>query len=137
MSDLDRPEYKTYTITYMFVYKERNMNEILNVAGITSILVVVITLFFQYFPGLRVKWGGLASNIKMGIVFGLYVAIGGFVAFGGCLAFVSNIIPSLLCSDATTFFQYVVAVLVAVGSGQGIFGLLPELFDVTMAKADR
>ena len=61
------------------------MNEILSVAGITSILVVIITLLFQYFPVLRVKWGGLASNVKKLIVLALYFAVGAFVAFGGCV----------------------------------------------------
>jgi hypothetical protein len=113
------------------------MDEILSVSGVTTILVLLLTLVFQYFPGLRVKWGGLATNIKMGIVLALYIVVGAFVAFGGCAAFLVTLIPGLLCSDATTFTQFVFAVLIAVGSGQGVFELLPEKNDVTEAKADR
>jgi len=113
------------------------MNEILSVAGITAILVVIITLFFQYFPGLRTTWGGLAANLKRFIVLGLYAAIGALVAFGGCVAVFAQFLPSLMCSDPATFIKYLVAVLIAVGSGQGVFGLLPELNDVTIAKAAR
>ena len=113
------------------------MNEILSVAGITSILVVIITLLFQYFPGLRVKWGGIASNVKKLIVLVLYFAVGAFVAFGGCVAVFARFIPSLMCLDAVTFLQYCFAVLLAIGPGQGIFELLPELGDVAAAKLAR
>jgi anaerobic C4-dicarboxylate transporter len=113
------------------------MNEILSVAGITSILVVIITLLFQYFPVLRVKWGGVATNVKMLIVLALYLVIGAVVGFGGCIALFVKLIPNLLCSDPVTFFQYAFAVTAAIGSGQGVFSLLPELKDVTIAKAAR
>ena len=113
------------------------MNEILSVAGITSILAVIVTLIFQYAPGLRILWGGLASNLKMLVVLALYVIVGAVVAFGGCVAIFAQFVPSLLCSDGVTFVQFVVAVLIAVGSGQGVFGLLPELNDVSIAKAAR
>jgi len=113
------------------------MENILNVAGITAILVFIITLLFQYFPGLRVKWAGLRSDVKSLVVLGIYLIIGATVAFGGCVAFLAQIIPQLMCADALTFIQYVFAVLVAVGAGQGIFALLPELQDVTAARSER
>ena len=113
------------------------MNEILSVAGVTSIIAVIVTLIFQYLPGLRVKWAGLETNLKMLVVLGLYIAFGAVVAFGGCVAFFAQFVPSLLCSDGVSFVQYVVAVMIAVGAGQGVFGLLPELQDVTITKAAR
>jgi hypothetical protein len=113
------------------------MDQILSVAGITSILVVLITFAFQYFPVLRVKWGGLASNVKMLIVLALYLVIGAIVGFGGCVPLFVSLIPNLMCTEPVTFFQYAFAVLAAIGSGQGVFSLLPELNDVTMAKAAR
>jgi hypothetical protein len=113
------------------------MNDILSVAGITAVIVSLVTLVFQYFPGLRVKWAGLKSEYKRGIVLGLYVIVGAVAAFGGCVAFLASIFPNLLCSDAITFLQYVVGVLFAVGAGQGVFELLPELKDVAVAKAER
>lgn len=111
--------------------------EILTVAGVTAILVTILTLVFQYFPGLRVKWAGIATEWKRLIILGLYFVFGAFVAFGGCLAALAALIPQLLCVDSATFLQYVIAVIIAVGSGQGIFELLPELQDVQAAKAER
>ena len=67
-------------------------------------------------------------------VLGAYIVIGAVVAFGGCIEALKELIPALLCSDATTFTQYVFAVLLAVGGGQGVFGLLPELKDVTLSR---
>jgi hypothetical protein len=109
-------------------------NELLSVAGVTTLIVFLVTLLFQYLPGLRVKWGGVKSEVKMLVVLGAYVVVGAVVAFGGCVAFLANLIPSLLCADAPSFLQYVFAVFVAVGGGQGVFSLLPELKDVTVSK---
>lgn len=111
--------------------------EILTVAGVTAILVTIMTLIFQYFPGLRVKWAGVASEWKRLIVLGLYFVFGAIVAFGGCLPAVAQFLPQLLCVDSATFLQYVIAMVIAVGSGQGIFELLPETQDVTAAKYER
>jgi hypothetical protein len=113
------------------------MDTILTVTGVTSILVILISLLFQYFPGLRVKWGGVNSEVKMLSILAAYILIGAFVAFGGCIAFIKNLIPSLMCSDVPTFFQYVTAVIIAVGGGQGVFKLLPEMQDVSYARAIR
>jgi hypothetical protein len=111
--------------------------ELLSVAGITTILVLLITVLFQYFPGLRIWWAGVKSEVKMLSVLALYMVAGALVAFGGCLPELAKVIPQLVCADATTFLNYVFAVFIAVGSGQGIFALLPEMRDVSAAKAAR
>lgn len=108
--------------------------QLLTVGGVTSIIVLLVTILFQYFPGLRTFWGGIKSEAKMLIVLAIYIVVGAFVAFGGCIPGLTEYIPGLICSDAPTFFQYVFAVLLAVGGGQGVFSLLPELRDVTLAK---
>jgi len=113
------------------------MENFLTVAGVTSILVFVITLVLQYFPKLRVKWAELASNVKMLLILGAYIVIGAVVAFGGCVALLAGLIPQLQCVDAPTFVQYAFAVMVAIGAGQGVFSLLPELKDVEGAKIER
>lgn len=113
------------------------MESILSVAGVTTVIVFILTLLFQYLPGLRTKWAGVKSEVKMLSVLGAYVLIGAVVAFGGCIEFLGNLIPSLLCSDAPTFMNYVFAVFVAVGGGQGVFSLLPELKQVTAVKVER
>jgi hypothetical protein len=113
------------------------MNSLLSVGGITTLLVLILTVLFQYVPGLRVLWGGVKSEVKMLIVLGVYAVIGAFVAFGGCLAFLASIFPQLECVDAPTFLSYLWSVAVAVGAGQGIFSLLPELKDVSAAKDAR
>lgn len=99
------------------------MNDILTVAGITAIISAIFTLVFQYFPGLKVRWAELNGELKRGIVLGVYVLVGAFVAFGGCFAVLANLIPQLLCVDAMTFGQYAIAVLFAIGAGQGFFNL--------------
>lgn len=113
------------------------MSSILTVAGITAILVTLFTVVFQYVPGLRTRWGGLATDVKRFIVLGLYLAAGGAVAFGGCVDALIELIPQLMCSTAIGFSEYAIATLIAVGAGQGIFDLLPEISDVIAAKAAR
>jgi hypothetical protein len=113
------------------------MNSLLSVGGVTTLLVLFLTVLFQYIPGLRVVWGGVKSEVKMLIVLGVYLVIGAFVAFGGCLEFLAKLIPQLECVDAPTFFSYLWSVAVAIGAGQGIFSLMPELKDVSEAKAER
>lgn len=112
-------------------------NELLSVAGITTIVALLFTLVFQYAPVLRVKWGGLKTEIKQLVVLGLYIVVGAVVAFGGCVEVIKAIIPGLLCVEPLSFLQYVFAVVIAVGAGQGVFSLLPEKVDVTVAKAER
>jgi hypothetical protein len=113
------------------------MESVLSVAGVTTIIVFILTLFFQYAPVLREKWAGVKSEVKMLSVLGAYILIGAIVAFGGCLQFLADLIPQLLCSDAPTFMNYVFAVFVAVGGGQGVFSLMPEMKRVAAVKAER
>ena len=113
------------------------MQNILSIGGVTALLVIAVTLILQFAPGIRVKWGGLPSNAKKGIIVLLYVLGGAVVAFGGCVAFIASIFPQLLCVDAPTFVGYLASLLVAVAGGQGFFNLLPELDDVEEAKALR
>jgi hypothetical protein len=110
------------------------METILSVAGVTSILVLIITVLLQYFPKLRTAWGGVKSEVKMLSVLAAYFVIGAVVGFGGCLPQLKELFPALLCADTATFVQYVFAVIFAVGAGQGVFGLLPELKDVTLSR---
>ncbi len=111
--------------------------DLLTVAGVTAVISFVLTLILQYVPGLRVKWAGVKSEIKALIFLGGYFIVGAVVGFGGCAAFIASLIPGLLCVDAPTFFEYIFAVLMAMGAGQGMFGLLPSLPDVQAAKAER
>ena len=113
------------------------MESTLTVAFVTILIVTVFTLLFQYFPGLRVTWAGLQTEVKSLIVLGLYLAVGAIVAFGGCVPALLVVIPALLCVGVSPFITYVVATLIAVGAGQGVFSVLPELKDVAAAKAAR
>jgi hypothetical protein len=108
--------------------------QLLTVGGVTTIVVLLTTVLFQYFPGLRTLWGGVKSEVKMLLVLALYIVVGAFVAFGGCIPGLTEYIPGLICADAPTFFQYVFAVLLAIGGGQGAFSLMPEKKDVTLAR---
>jgi len=113
------------------------MENFLSVAGITTIIVFIVTLVLQYFPKLRVKWAALKSEVKMLSILGAYALIGAIVAFGGCVDLLAGLLPQLQCVDAPTFIQYVFAVMVAIGAGQGVFSLMPELKDVEGAKIER
>jgi len=113
------------------------MENILTVAGITAIISFVITLALQYFPVLRVKWAGLKTEVKMLSALGAYALVGAIVAFGGCVAFLASLLPQLQCVEPVTFVQYIFAVLVAIGAGQGVYSLLPQTKDVTGAKIER
>ncbi len=109
-----------------------------SVAGITTIVVLFFTLLFQYVPGLRVKWGALATETKKYIILGIYLVAGAIVAFGGCFpAFANALGLPLLCVTSSAFVNFAFGVLVAIGAGQGAFGLLPEAKDVTVAKDAR
>lgn len=112
-------------------------NDLLSVGGVTTVLVFILTLLFQYVPVLRVKWGSVPREHKKLIVLGTYIVVGAFIAFGGCLPFLLALLPSLLCVSAMPFFEYVIAVAGAIAVGQGVFSLMPELDDVTVAKDNR
>ena len=112
-------------------------SELFSVAGITTIVALLFTLIFQYVPKLRTFWGGVNSEAKKGIVLALYIIAGAIVAFGGCVPAIKGLFSGLNCVAAPAFVNYVFGVLVAVGAGQGVFGILPELNDVAEAKAER
>lgn len=113
------------------------MESLLSVGGITTALVLLVTLVFQYAPGVRLLWAKVKTEYKMLGVLATYFVFGAVVAFGGCWEFLASIFPQLLCVDAPTFLTYLWNVAVAVGAGQGIFSLLPELKDVAAAKSAR
>lgn len=111
--------------------------ELLSVAGITTVVALLFTVVFQYVPGLRTRWGAVGSELKKAIVLGMYVVVGAIVAFAGCVPAIKAFIPAFLCVPVPTFLTYFFGVVIAVGAGQGVFGLLPEVGDVTAAKDAR
>ena len=110
---------------------------LLSVAGITTVISLVFTVLVQYVPVVNVKWGGLPKETKKFIVLAGYFVFGAAVAWGGCIEAVKNFIPQLLCVEPATFLDYAFGVLIAVGAGQGVFGLAPEVEAVTIAKEER
>jgi len=112
-------------------------SELFSVAGITTVVALLFTLVFQYVPKLRVFWGGVASEAKKAIVLALYVVTGAIVAFAGCIPALKELFPSFMCVETPAFINYFFGVLIAVGAGQGVFGILPELNDVADAKMAR
>ena len=111
---------------------------LLSVAGITTIVALLFTLLFQYVPGLRVKWAAQSSDTKRVIVLGVYLITGAIVAFGGCFpAFANALGLPLMCVALSSFVSFAFGVLVAIGAGQGVFSLLPELADVAAVKDAR
>jgi len=110
---------------------------VLSVAAITTLVALIFTLFFQYFPGLRLKWAALAGEAKKGIVLGIYLVVGAIVGFGGCFAPLNEVIKGLACVSPALFLEFVLGVLIAIGAGQGLFSILPELADVAAVKDAR
>lgn len=111
--------------------------QLFSVAGITTVIVLLFTLLFQYAPVVRVKWAGLKREAKKAIVLGLYLITGAIVAFAGCIPALATTFPFLLCSTINAFVSYAVGVVIAIGLGQGVFSLMPELDEVKIAKDDR
>jgi len=111
---------------------------LLSVSKITLVVVAIFTLFFQFFPVARVRWAALPGEVKKRILVGVYILPGAVVAFGGCFpAFAEAVGLPLLCVGTSAFGNFIFGVLLAVGAGQGAFGLIPELEDVRLAKDAR
>ena len=112
-------------------------SELLTVAGITTLVVLIFTLLFQYIPGLRLWWAALKTEAKKGIVLVLYLITGAVVAFGGCFPAFASVFPQVICAPLATFVDFAFGTLIAIGAGQGAFSLMPELGDVEARKALR
>jgi len=97
------------------------------VAGTAAL---VLTLVFAYFPVLRVKFAGLASEMKSLIMLGLFalVSLGAFaLAFYG-------IIPT---AEPLTWFKLVQVFMLTVVLSQPAYTILPKPADVRDAKLIR
>lgn len=110
---------------------------LLSVAGITTVISLIFTVLVQYVPVINVKWGGLPKETKKYAVLAGYVVVGAVVAWGGCLDLLVKFIPQLLCVEPAAFLDYLGGVIIAVGLGQGVFGLAPETQAVKLAKYQR
>ena len=97
------------------------------VAGIVGL---VLTLLFAYFPVLRVKYAGLASEVKSGIMLGLLA----LTALVVTLLAQAGVIVTTEPVTWATFFQVLFAAIV---TNQPTYTLLPEAGDVKDAKALR
>ncbi|MFA5808733.1 MAG: hypothetical protein WC935_00165 [Thermoleophilia bacterium] len=110
---------------------------LLSVAAVTTVISLIFTILVQYFPVINVKWGGLPKETKKYVVLGGYIVVGAVVAWGGCLDLLVKFIPQLLCVEPAAFLDYLGGVVIAVGLGQGVFGLAPEAEAVKFAKSLR
>jgi ABC-type dipeptide/oligopeptide/nickel transport system permease subunit len=97
-------------------------------AFIALLVGTLITVFFAYFPGIRVKFALLAMETQSLIKLGIMVVIAG-VMFG--LSFTSIFPPPL---DLPTLLSVIVALIL---SNQPVASLLPTTRDVRVAILQR
>jgi len=95
---------------------------------------VVLSITFTYSPGLRVAYGGLASETKQLIQLILIVAIAGIMFAFTCTQF--WLVPGVDCSKQG-LITLVVYIFLAAGGNQLTYKLSPQPGDVKAAKAER
>lgn len=97
---------------------------------IAAVVGLVLMLVFAYFPGLRVKYAGLASEVKSYIMVGLLTLSAAVIWVLTIYGFIVTTEPITL----TTFIEIVLALLV---SNQPTYSIAPEAKDVKAAIAER
>lgn len=96
-------------------------------AGVVS---VFLTLIFAYFPKLRVTYGALESEVKSGIMIGLYVVATAVIYLLGLYGYIPVEVPVNWFDAVRIFFALVMV-------GQPAYTLLPMAGDVKAAKLER
>jgi hypothetical protein len=97
------------------------------IAGFAALL---LTLVFAYFPVLRVKFASLTSEVKSGIMLGVFALVS-VVTF--LLAFY-GVIPS---SQPLTWFDLVKVFVTTIIISQPAYTILPKAYDVKATKLIR
>lgn len=107
---------------------------------IVSTTNLVLTLAFQYVPGLRLWWAKKSSEVKRSVflIGGVVLTLGWFVitlpALGLCTPEIGfTCTPTM----ASSLISALLALLIGVGGMDGFFNVLPEAGDVTAAKSSR
>lgn len=102
---------------------------------IVSLAGAVVALIFGYFPVLRVKYAGLTSEAKSGIMLGLMVVTALAVWGIGCAGW--GWIDTGLACNSSALPHVLKLTILAIASNQGVNRIFPEAGDVKLAKAMR
>jgi hypothetical protein len=97
---------------------------------IAGIVGLVLTLLFAYFPVLRVKYGGLQSEVKSAIMLGLLA----LTALAVTLLANAGVIQT---TEPVTWALFAKVLFAALIANQPTYSILPEAADVKDAKALR
>lgn len=94
------------------------------IAGIAGL---ILTLVFAYFPKLRVKYGGLESEAKSGIMIALLV----FAASTIWILTSTGVIPT---AEPVTWVMFTKILFSALITNQPTYSILPKAGDVKAVK---
>jgi putative flippase GtrA len=106
---------------------------ILNPVVLASIVAIVVSMIFSYFPGLRVWFGALKSSIKSLLMIGILVLVSFAVWGAGCLELLSI---NLTCNKAG-LVELVKIFVATILANQATYLVSPIPADVREAKDHR
>jgi ribose/xylose/arabinose/galactoside ABC-type transport system permease subunit len=93
----------------------------LTYSAITGLLGVVMSIFFEYFPGLHTKYNAQPDNVQRLIMLGCLVAMVLVIFLLGCIGWVTGIICTVPGAQAIIWM-----LLTGIVANQGVFPLLPK-----------
>jgi hypothetical protein len=97
---------------------------------------VIISLLFSYVPGLNVKFGALASEVKRVILLGLMLGVGIVAFLLSCTTFGGLFGIPIACTQGG-FSELIKAFVFAAIANQTTYQLSTEAKAVTLVKAKR
>jgi hypothetical protein len=97
---------------------------------LAGVVAVFLTLIFAYFPKLRVSYGALESEVKSGIMLGLYVVATAVIYLLGLYGYIPVEVPANWFDAVRIFFTLVMV-------GQPTYTIIPLAGDVKAAKLER
>jgi hypothetical protein len=97
---------------------------------IAALVGFILTLVFSYFPGLRVWFAGLASEVKSWIMLGLLL----LASVSITLLSQYGIIPT---TEPVTWLMFAKVALAVIVANQPTYQLIPKTNDVKEAKLIR
>jgi hypothetical protein len=106
---------------------------ILSPVVLASIVAIVVSLLFNYIPGLRVWFGGLKSQFKSLLMIGVLVVVSFAIWGSGCLGLLA---VNLSC-NAQGVVELVKIFVATILANQATYLLSPVVEDVQTAKDER
>jgi hypothetical protein len=92
---------------------------------LTGIASALLSILFEYVPGLRSWYGALKDNLQRLIMLGLLVVVAGVIFGWNCSGWFSGKIPAVSC-DQVGVQELVWLLVIAVASNQATHRILPK-----------